>query len=185
VNLNDPSGLCPPCIVFVGRIVVTQAIKYMVKKGGKEIAKKVIKKQLKRKAKPKTSKKGLKGKGKKKKKKCNKKERKKETRNRPSFRKGIVEQVWNNAKDLSGKVYDPAPVSAKYPKLELPSWKPGESRRGKWDMGHTKGNSYKSLRQKYINCKITKKKYLDTYNDPNKYKPEDPSRNRSRVFDIN
>ena len=52
-------------------------------------------------------------------------------------------------------------------------------------MGHIPKHTYKSLRQKYINCKITKKKYLDEYNNPDNYKPEDPSRNRSRVFDIN
>jgi hypothetical protein len=121
-------------------------------------------------------------KGKKKKKKCDKKKRKNETRNRPSFRKGVVEKVWKTALDEppKGIVMDPHK-----PSLKLPDWKPGESRRGKWDMGRIPKHSYKSLRQRYINCKITKKQYLDEYNNPKYYKPKDPSRNRSRVYDIN
>lgn len=82
-------------------------------------------------------------------------------------------------KRRDGKVFDPYP-----PPLKL-KWDGKESRIGKWDMGHKKGVSYKSLKNKYVNCQITRKQLLDAYNDPKKYHPEDPSRNRSRVNDIN
>ena len=51
------------------------------------------------------------------------------TNSRPSFRKGVVEEVWENAKGPDGLVRDPNTG-------EVINWTPGESRKGVWDMGH-------------------------------------------------
>ena len=51
------------------------------------------------------------------------------TNSRPSFRKGVVEQVWENAKGPDGLVRDPNTG-------EVINWTPGESRKGVWGMGY-------------------------------------------------
>lgn len=115
------------------------------------------------------------------KKKCNKKKRAKEyTKNRPSYRKGVVETVWNNAKStsLDGKVRDPHTQ-------EVLTWDKTKSRFDQWHMGHKPGKSYKSLLQKYRNCTITKQKFLDEYSNTKNYYPESPSENMSKKHDIN
>ena len=48
---------------------------------------------------------------------------------RPSFRKGVVEEVWENAKGPDGLVRDPNTG-------EVINWTPGESRKGVWGMGY-------------------------------------------------
>ena len=51
------------------------------------------------------------------------------TNSRPSFRKGVVEEVWENAKGPDGLVRDPNTG-------EVINWTPGESRKGVWGMGY-------------------------------------------------
>ncbi|WP_159025704.1 GH-E family nuclease [Aquimarina sp. Aq78] len=100
------------------------------------------------------------------------------SRHRPSFRKGVVETVWCNAAkaDVNGNVYDPNT-------FQLIQWDQTKSRVGQWDMGHTPGNEWHALRQKYINGEVTWKQVLDEYNNPSKYVPELPSSNRSGVYE--
>ncbi len=46
---------------------------------------------------------------------------------RPSFRKGVVEEVWKNAKGPDGLVRDRNTG-------DIINWTPGQSRKGVWDM---------------------------------------------------
>jgi len=96
---------------------------------------------------------------------------------RPKFRKGVVSQVWENAKDASGKVLDP-----NNPNIEL-KWDPTKSRSGQWDMGHRPGHEYRDLLNKLEKGEINEKQFLDEYNNPKNYYPEDPSSNRSHKYE--
>lgn len=58
-------------------------------------------------------------------------------------------------------------------------WEPGDSRRGKWDMGHRAGDEYRKLYKKYMDGEISKKQFLEEYQEPANYQVEDPGRNRS------
>lgn len=90
------------------------------------------------------------------------------------YRKNVVDKVWNNAKDpVTGKVFDPNDSD-----IEL-TWDKTKSRQGQWDMGHVKGKSYDDLKQQFINDEITYQEFLDEYNNPKNYKPEQMSSNRS------
>ena len=51
------------------------------------------------------------------------------TNSRPSFRKGVVEEVWENAKGPDGLVRDPNTG-------EVINWTPGDSRKGVCGMGY-------------------------------------------------
>lgn len=63
---------------------------------------------------------------------------------------------------------------------DILTWDRSKStRNGQWDMGHKTGKSYDSLKQKYLNCKISRKKMLEEYNEPENYYPEKPGPNRS------
>ena len=60
---------------------------------------------------------------------------------RPSYGKGQVEQVWENAKDpITGKVYDPSGVEI--------TWDPTKPRNGQWIWGTYQEKSI----LKCINC---------------------------------
>ncbi len=61
------------------------------------------------------------------------------------------------------------------------TWKEGEDREGLWDMGHVPGREYKNLREEYLSHRITEEEFLKEYRDPNNYRVQDPSRNRSHV----
>ncbi len=63
------------------------------------------------------------------------------TSSRPSYGKGQVDEVWENAKDVDGKVYDPNTGE------EL-TWDISRSRAGQWDMGHTPENKYSEMYEK-------------------------------------
>jgi len=95
---------------------------------------------------------------------------------RPKFRTGVIEKVWKNAMDDAGNVYDPHTE-------EQLTWDKTKARRGQWDMGHVKGASYKQLVEDLRTGKINQKQFLDEYNNPDNYKPESPSENRSRKHD--
>ena len=98
------------------------------------------------------------------------------TNSRPSFRKGVVEQVWENAKGPDGLVRDPNTG-------EVINWTPGESRKGVWDMGHIPEAKYSKRHEAYMNGKLTTKEFVDWYNDPANYRPELPSNNRSHKYE--
>ena len=98
------------------------------------------------------------------------------TNSRPSFRKGVVEQVWENAKGPDGLVRDPNTG-------EVINWTPGESRKGVWDMGHIPEAKYSEMHEAYMNGELTTKEFVDWYNDPTNYRPELPSNNRSHKYE--
>lgn len=98
------------------------------------------------------------------------------TNSRPSFRKGVVEQVWENAKGPDGLVRDPNTG-------EVINWTPGESRKGVWDMGHIPEAKYSEMHEAYMNGELTTKEFVDWYNDPANYRPELPSNNRSHKYE--
>lgn len=98
------------------------------------------------------------------------------TNSRPSFRKGVVEEVWENAKGPDGLVRDPNTG-------EVINWTPGESRKGVWDMGHIPEAKYSEIHEAYMNGELTTKEFVDWYNDPANYRPELPSNNRSHKYE--
>lgn len=98
------------------------------------------------------------------------------TNSRPSFRKGVVEEVWENAKGPDGLVRDPNTG-------EVINWTPGESRKGVWDMGHIPEAKYSEMHEAYMNGELTTKEFVDWYNDPHNYRPELPSNNRSHKYE--
>jgi hypothetical protein len=86
---------------------------------------------------------------------------------RPSgYRKGVREQVWENAKAPDGNVYDP--VSNDIIDPELP-----------WDMGHKPGFEFRKHQQSAAERNITRQQFLDEHNIPEHFRPELPSSNRS------
>lgn len=86
---------------------------------------------------------------------------------RPShYRKGLREQVWENAKNAEGKVIDP--LTGKEMNFNEP-----------WDMGHLPGYEFRKHQQSAMKRGITRKQFLDEYNNPEHYRPELPSSNRS------
>ena len=86
---------------------------------------------------------------------------------RPSgFRKGVRDKAWKNAKNTNGDVIDP--VTQKIMNESEP-----------WDMGHKPGFEFRKHQKSAEERGITRKQFLDEYNDPNHYRPELPSSNRS------
>ena len=95
---------------------------------------------------------------------------------RPSFRKGVVEKVFESARQKDGYVRD------SYTK-EIIYWKPGQPRKGVWDMGHVSEQKYADIHKLYIEGKMTPKEFRDWYNDPTNYRPELPHTNRSHILE--
>lgn len=93
---------------------------------------------------------------------------------RPSLRKGVPEQVWQNAVEdsVDGKVRDPLTDT-------VMEWEPGQPRKGVWDMGHRPGHKYSDMHELYLKGEMTPQEFRDWYNDPANYRPELPSSNRS------
>ena len=88
---------------------------------------------------------------------------------RPSgYRKNAKETVWDKAKDEQGVVKDP--ITKKVMDIEEP-----------WDMGHKPGHEFRKHQQSAADRKITRKQFLDEYNNPNSYRPELPESNRSHI----
>lgn len=98
------------------------------------------------------------------------------SKTRPAYGKGQVDEVWGKAKQPDGNVYDPNTGE----KLE---WDKEKSRAGQWDMGHNSGKEYRKSHKDYMDGEITKEEFLKEYRDPNNYKPEAPSSNRSGQFE--
>ncbi|MER2171125.1 MAG: T7SS effector LXG polymorphic toxin [Psychrobacillus psychrodurans] len=98
-------------------------------------------------------------------------------KSRPSFRKGIPELTFENAKGPDGLVRDPL-----YPE-KIIEWEPGQPRKGVWDMGHLPEHKYSDIHKRYLNGELTPKELRDWYNNPDNYRPELPSTNRSHKIE--
>lgn len=96
---------------------------------------------------------------------------------RPSYGKGQVDEVWENAKDANGDVW----VLDKDGNRVKIEWHPGQPRRDVWDMGHLPEQEYRKLRDEYLSGKISKEEFLRRYRDPDNYEVAYPGRNRSHV----
>lgn len=94
---------------------------------------------------------------------------------RPSYAQGQVEAVWENAKDMDGKVWDPSGVEI--------VWDKSKSRNGQWDMGYIPGEKYSEMHSQYMNDLISKEEFLAWYRNPDNYRPELPSTNRSHRYE--
>lgn len=95
---------------------------------------------------------------------------------RPSFRQGVVELVFENARDPDGLVRDPNTG-------DVIDWTPGDSRVGVWDMGHIPGQKYSDMHARYMNGEFTPAEFRDWYNDASHYVPELPGNNRSHLYE--
>ncbi|WP_399627952.1 T7SS effector LXG polymorphic toxin [Sporosarcina sp. SG10008] len=89
------------------------------------------------------------------------------TYSRPSgYRKGVRDEAWDKAKGAKGKVIDPG--TGKVMNKEVP-----------WDMGHKPGYEFRKHQQSAQERGISRKEFLDEHNNPDHYRPELPSSNRS------
>jgi predicted ribonuclease toxin of YeeF-YezG toxin-antitoxin module len=96
-------------------------------------------------------------------------EAEKKSYKRPSgYRKGVRDEVWDNAKSSDGIVRDP--LTQKPLNVEEP-----------WDMGHKPGYEFKKHQQSAADREIPRKQFLDEHNDPSHYRPELPSSNRGHA----
>lgn len=82
------------------------------------------------------------------------------------FRAGVRDAVWERAKDAHGRVRDP--VSGRY-----------MSKHKAWDMGHKPGMEFRKHQQDARARGLSRKEFLNEYNDVSRYRPELPSSNRS------
>ena len=98
---------------------------------------------------------------------------------RPSYKNEakLNEEIFNNAKDFEGRVYDPVPNG------EEIKWKPGEPLKGTWDKSHLPGYEYKHLIKALREGRITNEQFIEHYNNPKYYRPETPSTNRSHQLE--
>lgn len=87
---------------------------------------------------------------------------------RPSgFRKGVRDKVWNDSVEpRTGRVRDP--VTGQFMSKKKP-----------WDMGHKPGQEHRKHAADAERRGISRDDYLNEHNDPNRYRPELPSSNRS------
>lgn len=85
---------------------------------------------------------------------------------RPSWKKGIRDEVWNKAKDAHGRVRDP--VTGKYMSKDKP-----------WDMGHKPGHEFSKHQKSAQERGISREQFIKEYNNPDNLRPELPSSNRS------
>ncbi|TXD81157.1 hypothetical protein FUT89_19800, partial [Ralstonia pseudosolanacearum] len=88
---------------------------------------------------------------------------------RPSgYRSGVRDEVWENAKQQDGNVYDP--LTNKVMDKDEP-----------WDMGHKPGYEFRKFKEKAAERNLTREEFLDEHNNPSHYRPELPSSNRSHA----
>ena len=66
---------------------------------------------------------------------------------------------------------------------EIIPWKPGEPRKGSVDFGHNSGSSYKEIFEKYRTREITLDELKDFQFNPDNYRLETPSANRSHEYE--
>ena len=97
-------------------------------------------------------------------------------KNRPTFRQGTINKVWEAAKDVNGKVFDPNT-------FEELTWDKFKSRYDQWHMGHKPGVEYNKLVDRLRKGEINQKQVLDEYNNPNNYRPEAAATNMSNKYE--
>lgn len=89
------------------------------------------------------------------------------TYSRPSgYRKGVRDEAWEKAKGADGAVRDPG--NGKIMNKEEP-----------WDMCHKPGYKFRKHQKSAQERGISRKQFLDEHNNPDHYRPELPSTNRS------
>ena len=66
---------------------------------------------------------------------------------------------------------------------EVINWKPGQPRKGVVDFGHTKGSSYQEMFKKYKNREISLEELKEFQFNPDNFRLETPSANRSHRFE--
>jgi len=91
---------------------------------------------------------------------------------RPPYGPSQVEAVWENAKNPSGRVFDP------YTREEL-FWDKTQPRNGQWDMGHVPDMRYRDYHSRYMNGSISRDEFLGIHQDPQFYRPQSVYSNRS------
>ncbi|ACQ79138.1 rhs protein [Beutenbergia cavernae DSM 12333] len=97
-------------------------------------------------------------------------------RRRPSYRQGVPEEVWDNARGPDGVVRDPNTG-------DVIDWTPGTPRRDVWDMGHVPGERYHDVWERYMRGEMTPAEFRDWFNDPANYRPELPGNNRGHRYE--
>ncbi|MET3035951.1 HNH/ENDO VII family nuclease [Chryseobacterium sp. NRRL B-14859] len=98
---------------------------------------------------------------------------------RPGFRNEaeLNRQIYDQAKGIDGKVYDPVPNGKEI------VWQPGEPLRGNWYKGHKPGYEYRHLIRALREGRITEEEFLNYYNDPQYYRPETPETSSSHAHE--
>jgi hypothetical protein len=95
---------------------------------------------------------------------------------RPKLSQKTINEVWENAKDADGNVYDPNTG-------EKLTWDKFKSRREQWHMGHKSGLEYRTLLQQLREGKITEAEFKAEFNKSANYQPESPSANMSHKYE--
>lgn len=91
---------------------------------------------------------------------------------RPSgYRKGVREAVWDQAKKEGGGIVRD-PLTGQEIHFE-----------DAWDMGHKPGFEFRKHQNSARRRGISRKQFLDEYNNPNHFRPELPSSNRSHYLE--
>ncbi|MEG0523645.1 MAG: GH-E family nuclease, partial [Erysipelotrichaceae bacterium] len=85
-------------------------------------------------------------------------------------------EVYNKNLDPDGVLRDPNTG-------DVIEWKPGQPRKDIVDFGHKSGNSYKDMFEKYKNREITLDKLKEFQFDPDNYRLENLSTNRSHKYE--
>ncbi|MFY1672755.1 HNH/ENDO VII family nuclease [Plantactinospora sp. WMMB334] len=84
-----------------------------------------------------------------------------------NYRRGVRDKVWAAAKGADGRVRDPLTGRV--------------LNRSRWDMGHKPGYEFRKHQASARLRRISRKQFLDEYNNPAHYRPELPSSNRGRA----
>jgi hypothetical protein len=107
-------------------------------------------------------------------------ERKYLMENRPSYKAGLVEKVWEIAENKrpDKRVFDPNIT----PPKEL-FWDRDKSRFDQWHMGHKPEHKYSELVDEYIDGYKSYEEFLSEYNNKDNYYPEDPKANMSHKYE--
>ena len=86
-------------------------------------------------------------------------------------------EVYNEQLSPDGILREP------YPPYGIINWKPGQPRKGIVDFGHTKGNSYIQMFEKYKKNLITLEELKEFQYNPRNFRIEKPSSNRNHFYE--
>ena len=110
---------------------------------------------------------------------------------RPKYKKGQVKEVFDNTHARQA-ADPPAPdlpplrenqiyvqdIEGDWSKV---TWRPGDARRGIWDMRHLSDRKYSVLHDDYMNGRISREEFLDEYTTADNYFAEGSMRNQSHI----